>query len=842
VPHLVMEEVRADPGLRRWDLDALPLLGRLKSEFLGRKPCVCVERARYVTEAMRAQDPAEPMVVRRAKAVRHFLACRKAVFHDDNLLAGSTTSQSLGAPVYPELMGISVWPELDTISTRKANPQQLSREDGEILNLEVFPYWMDRTVLEVTRRELEQQGGRDLESLRLMERVAFFMAGKSAVISHTTPFYEEVLARGISAMMEDARGREAWAAAAGSGPGKVAFYQATRIALQGILDYAQNLSSQARKSSELAPTNEARANLAEMARVCAKVPAGPAETLREAANALWLCHVGVLAENVNMAMNPGRLDQVLYPYLLNDLRARRLTVEDALTLLGCLWLKIGDNTNLVPQAAESMFGGAGSVPAVTLGGVDKQGRDAVNDLTYMMLRVTELLAIRDPNVNARYHPGVNDATYLERACRVVVATRAIPALYNDVCNIATLVNQGVSLEHARDYAIVGCVEPGSAGREYASTSSILLNLSAAMDLTLHNGRRPYLTGDQQIGPRTGEPGDLRTFDEFQAAFETQLRSLVERVIGVNEALGKTHQRLLPTPLLSCFFEGPAQKGMDLSEGGALYNSSGATHVAFADVCDSLNAIEDAVYRRGLLTLEELRKAAGEDFEGEQRLLGYLRNEAPKFGQDDSLAPSPVSTKNSQRLIRFLYDTFQGHTNYRGGKYRTAFWTMTNHAGLGRIGAALPSGRKAHAVFSSGITPSSQCVKDLTGLLNSVAALDSRLMPGGVALNIKYTPPPGGADGEYIARFRHYVEGYFRSGGMQVQFNIQDYETLARARLNPDEFRYLIVRVSGYSAFFRDLNPAMQEELIRRSQFDVSTGKLVSYSGEAARGLQPGDSQ
>jgi formate C-acetyltransferase len=348
-----------------------------------------------------------------------------------------------------------------------------------------------------------------------------------------------------------------------------------------------------------------------------------------------------------------------------------------------------------------------------------------------------------------------------------------------------------------------------------------------MDMTLYNGKRPYITGDLQIGPKTGEPEELKTFEAFQTAFEAQLKRLVEMAIALNEELGKMHQKLLPTPLLSCFFEGPLEKGRDLIFGGALYNSSGVTHVAFADVCDSLNAIEDAVYINKKVTLAQMKEVVEKNFEGYEDLHAYITNKVSKYGMDDSGETHPIAVKNSQRLIKFLYDIYQSHINYRGGKYRPAYWTMTNHAGLGTIGQALPSGRKKGEVFSSGITPASQCAKDLTGAYKSVAELGSEFIPGGVALNMKYTPEVSGSEnGSYLEQFTNMAEGYFKSGGMQVQYNIQTYETLIDAQKHPEKYPLMIVRVSGYSAYFKDLNEAMKHELITRTQYNLDTGKAV----------------
>lgn len=827
--NILMEEIKQDPDLSQYTLANLPLLKQLKERYLATPTAVCVERAKLITEYMKnpvADD--EPYLLTRARSIRHYLANRDPVFLNDNLIAGSSTSKELGAPVYQETsIAFGIWPELDTIGTRKENPQLLSKEEADILNFDVLPFWIDRTLLEVTRYRIAKENNEAaIKGLRLFEKFAFFIAGKAGCISHTVPYFEKVLAKGLDAMIEEARQKENET----QDRTEKTFYQAMQVAMEGMVEYAQNLSKRAMQLAAEASTEEERKHFQAMADVCARVPAKPAETFREAVNSLWICQVGILAENVNMAMSPGRLDQVLYPYFKKDVENNNITIEEALNLIGSLWFKISDNTNLVPEAAEKMWGGAGSVPAVTLGGVDKDGKDAVNDLTYLMLKVTELLPIKDPNVNARYHRGVNDDTYRDRVGRVIIDTRAIPAVYNDITNVATLENQGVQTEHARDYAVVGCVELGSAGREYASTSSIMLNLSAVMDMTLYNGKRPYIMGDEQIGPVTGEPEDLKTFDDFYTAFETQLKSLVELAVALNEEFGKTHQEMFQSPLMSCLFEGPLEKGKDLIFGGALYNSSGATHIAFADVCDSLNGVEDAVYLNKKVTMAQMRDAVDKNFEGYDELHAYLKNKVPKYGMDDSDEEPSIAVKNSQRLIRYLYNLYQSHTNYRGGKYRPAFWTMTNHAGLGKIGNALPSGRKAHEVFSSGITPASQCAPDLTGAYKSVAELNSEYIPGGVALNMKYTPEPStNGGGPYLKHFTDMVEGYFDAGGMQVQYNVQTYETLMDAQAHPENYPELIVRVSGYSAYFKDLNEAMQYELITRTQYDLGTGKAVPFN-------------
>ena len=812
----------SDIRLKEFQLENLPLINKLRTLHFKTHTEVCIERAALMTDFLK-QDKSltDDFQVVRAKAINHYLSNRKIVFHDDNLLGGSTTSKAIGAPMYPEFMGLSIWAELDTISKRTINPQKLTEEEADKCNFEIFPYWMDNTVLERTRKKFNNP-----LSLQLLEKIVYYISGKAGCISHCVPDYSRALNEGLESIINEAETKKdelLMGGLAGESEKNIAFYDAVQIALQGIINYAANISQTAYELSLKESDLQRKNNLQQIAEVCSQVPAKPARNFREAVNSLWLCQVGIHAENINMAMSPGRVDQVLYPFFKNDFSLGKISIEEAIALGCCLWLKIADNTNLVPEAAEKLWGGAGSTPAVTFGGVDPDGNDAVNDLTYIFLRVTELMCLRDPSVNARYNYGKNDKAYRQRVSEVIFNTKAIPAFHNDISDIDTLVNQGVKIEHARDFAIVGCVELASTGKDYVASGSIMFNLASVMELTLFDGRK-HTMNDEQVGPQTGDPARFTSYEQFYDVFRIQLKWMLENAIDINEKLASVHQEMLPTPLLSSFFKGPLESGKDLIFGGALYNSSGASFLAFPDICDSLNAIEQAVFSDKKCTMQELIDAIKNDFSdtAPANLQAYIKSKTVKFGIEDT-----VSINNSKRLINDIYQILQSHTNYRGGKYRPAFWTMTTHAGQGKLAGALPSGRRAKEVFSSGITPASQAAKSLTEAFNSVASLDSRNIPGGWALNIKYTPLLlNEKKEEYLNKFGDLVEGFFRNGGMQVQFNVQDYKTLIDAKNNPEKYPEMIVRVSGYSAYFKDLSEPMKDELITRTQYNLFSGEAV----------------
>ena len=364
-----------DITLKNYDLENLPRLKELRRLSFERQPEICIERARHITKYLRyMDDPQDSPELRQAKKVNHFLSRKAAVFPDRNLLAGTTTSKPLGAPLFPEFFALSLWPELETVSTREKNPQTLTPEEARELNLAIFPYWMDKSVLEVARTRFGNPA-----CIKLFESLVFFIAGKAGCISHAVPTYVPMLEKGLLGLIDEAGRCEARSGDNGEDarPRQAHFYRALQVALKGIIAYADHLAEEAEQLAAIADNPKIAKAFSDMATVCRRVPAHPAQTFREAVNAIWICQIGIHAENINMAMSPGRLDQVLYPYFRRDMDAGRLDIAGAMELIGCLWLKLSDNVIMVPEASEEMFGGAGTVPAITLGGVDSQGNDEV---------------------------------------------------------------------------------------------------------------------------------------------------------------------------------------------------------------------------------------------------------------------------------------------------------------------------------------------------------------------------------------------------------------------------------------------------------------------------------
>lgn len=826
----------ADPSLSGYERSGR--VERLRRAYFEACPEVCVERPRLVTQLHRELglfESARISTLDKARVYRKVLESREAIvwhssarrrsgesfdFDGESPFAGSTTSKFKGVLLYPEFMALSLWPELHSVSRRTANPYQLSSEDAQELNETCFPPWLDGSILE-RARAMEQQSTvppGDQARFDLLQHMVFFLASKANCISHTIPSFARAVHEGLRAVIDDARRR-----AGSEGPPKRDFYLAVCEVLEGIIAYSHRLARRAQDLAASESDPQRHAALVEIARIHERVPEAAAETFREGLTTVWMCWIACHLENPNIGLSLGRLDQLLLPLYRSDVAKGRLSVEDAVELCCCLWLKIGDHVPMVPEAGEQLFGGSGSNQAITLGGIDVQGNDAVSDLTYVMLRATELMQLRDPNLNARYMQGVNPKAYLRRLCQMNLGTRATPALHNDRAVITALTAAGDPLEQARDYGVIGCVEPGSNGRCYGHSASILLNLTSALELTLFNGRHRHTGRDRLISIESGDPAKFRAMDEFRAAFERQVGWLVDTAVKVNNALGRAHQAYYPTPILSALFEGPMEKGCDLVEGGASINASGAAIIGLADTADSLSAIQQLVFEEKTLTLAQWIEAIEQDYSGHEALRARLMNpeKTPKWGNE-----SPIGDGSVAFIVELLNSLFSSRENYRGGRYRVGYWTMTNHAGFGRLMEALPSGRRAHENLASGFTPVSGVAPQLTAVLNSVAAVPTHALRSGVAFNLKFAPHPN--EPEMLERFVDTVEAYFQErpdhpGGMEIQFNVTRREDFVAAIEHPEQYPELLVRVSGYTAYFKDLTRQMQQEIIDRTEYELSTG-------------------
>jgi len=800
-------EIREDTT--HYSLEDFPYLKKLREYMVHGSTEFCTERGMLLTKFLKKKgglDYTDPFT-RQAELTSYILRNKKPNIFPHDLLAGSSTSKRKGVLFFPEFLGASIWPELLSMSTRKECPYNISIEDIMLIDQEILPFWMYKNVLELVRKKIGDK------ELRLWDNFFLYMPSKFSCISHTIPDYKSVLEKGFSGLIDDAsyKLKALDKSNIENYEKKKRFYEGIIRVMEGVIEYANNLSEEATKQANLCEDNLRRAQLEKMAEICKKVPFGPAKSYWEAVQSIWICKSALYQEQNNVGFSIGRIDQLLNPYYIKDLENGVITRKEAIEILGHFWCKIGDPIPMVPEAGALLFGGTASNQAITIGGCDKDGTNVVNEITFIGLDVTELMHLRDPNVNARIRHDDPDE-YTQRVAEVIINTGSTPSLINDKVVIPALEKTGVSLEDACDYAQVGCLEPTSTGRTFGHTGAILINLMSALELVFCNGNTER---SEELTVKTGELSDFKTYDIFLEAIKKQLKIIVEKATKINNVLGQVHRYLHPQPLLSSLFEGPIDSGMCLLDGGAKYNSSGIAFIGLADLIDSLYAIKRLIYDEKKVSLPELIEILNSNFKGRADIYKYVRNKLDHFGNNIDHVDNIGA-----ELVDYLYNVCRGIKNYRNGFYNPGYWSMTIHSAFGRITRANPHGRKYEESLSSGLTPVSFGQRNgPTAVFNSLAHLDNTKMPNGMALNMKFSKSLF-QNSEKLEIFKALFKSYFEQGGMQVQFIIQDVKTLIDARDHPDKYPDLMVRISGYTAYFNDLNDFMKEEIITRVEMNL----------------------
>ncbi len=592
------------------------------------------------------------------------------------------------------------------------------------------------------------------------------------------------------------------------------------LSLEGLTAYSKNLAAQASRDAEAQPIPAGRKSCA----ISLRFAPGSWKTLPGRLTRLstpcgspgWASH----GEHERRAL-AGQARPVAAALLpcghgkIGSEEERQKYIRQAIELIGHFYMRCTDHFPLTPDLANFYFGGSSSDQAITLGGVTPDGEDAVSDMTYIFLKVTEMLTIRDPNVNARYKPGINSDTYLKRLCEVNLITAATPSMHNDDAMIAALTQMGYDIRDIRNWSATGCVEPTLSCKHIGHTNMQMMNMVAALEMAINNGTHP-LTG-WKLGPETGyvEMDAFKTFDEFFDAFTAQFAFIIDQSIEYNHMLAEAHQYLRPTPLLSSLIDGCIAKGRDVTKGGAVYNSSGTAIVGLADVTDSLMVIKKLVFDEKKITFAQLKKAVDTNFEEDPALLAMVRKNVPLFGSG-----SDEAVAMANRVARWAHDYYGGLPHYRGGKYTTGFWTMSNHVAFGTLSGALPSGRQKGKPFTPGLTPQPFASRSLLDNIRDVARLDPVNLNNNIAFNVKVVPAASDSREKTVNDMFSYVKTYFSLGGMQMQMNVVTSAMLRDAMAHPENYRNLIVRISGYNAYFVTLNRDMQLELIERAEYGI----------------------
>ncbi len=795
-----------------------PRTTALRRLSLDTPPSLSAERAVLLTDFYRTNEGRFSIPVMRARSFLHLCEKKEIYLGEGELIVGERGPAPKAVPTFPELTCHSV-EDLRILDSREKTSYRVAPEVITAYERDVIPYWRGRSLrdrlFEALPREWHACYEAGLFTEFMEQRAPGHTVLDDKIYRRGLLDFQDDIAAAIAAL-DFANDPEAW--------DKREQLRAMSVACDAALRFAQRHAGRADELARDEADPVRRAELEKIASACRRVPAHAPRDFHEALQSYWFCHLAVVTElNGWDSFNPGHLDQHLHPFYEHGLAEGTLTRERAKELLECFFVKFNNHPappKVGVTAAES--GTYTDFANINVGGLLADGTDGSNPVSHLLLEVIDEMHLLQPSSNVQVSRKTPDAL-LKHALRVVRQGYGFPSLFNADAVVEEQLRQGKTLADARAGGCSGCVEVGAFGKEaYILTG--YFNLPKVLELALHDGVDPR--SGSRLGPATGAPGTHASLDGVFAAFETQMRHVLDVKIAGNQIIERMYARLMPAPFLSVLIDDCIGNGRDYNAGGARYNNTYIQGVGIGTLTDSLAAIRSAVFEEGRLTLGELVSALDDDFDGHEALRLRLVNRMPKYGNDDDRADALM-----QRAFEAFFAAVDGRPSARGGTYRIQMLPTTCHVYFGSVTGATPDGRRASRPVSEGISPVQGADRrGPTAVVQSAAKMD-HIRTGGTLLNMKVTPALLATE-DGIDKLGHLVRGYFKMDGHHVQFNVVRAETLREAQARPEEHRDLIVRVAGYSDYFCDLSTALQDEIIARTEHEGFEGSAPAV-GEVA---------
>ena len=825
-----------------------PRIQRLIDHLYENMPVIEANRAVILTESYKATED-EPIIMRRAKAF--YAICEKLpiIIRPDELIVGSNTIAPRGCQVFPEYSFSWLEDEFDTVSTRSADPFYISEDTKKTLH-EVFKYWKGKTTSELATAYMTD------DTLLAMKHNIFtpgnyFYNG----IGHFTVKYEEVLAIGFEGIK--AKAQTALDAIDCTDPDyqkRSTFLEAVKISCDAAMLYAKRYALLALEEAKECSDPVRQRELLQIAENCARVPAKPAQSFYEACQSFWFVQELLQTESSGHSISPGRFDQYMYPYFKADLEAGKLTREQAQEYMDCIWVKLNDLNKCRDAASAEGFAGYSLFQNLIAGGQNEEGMDVTNDLSFMCIEAAMHVPLPQPSLSVRVW-NKTPHSFLIKAAKLTRTGIGLPAYYNDEVIIPSLMSRGVSLQDARTYNIIGCVEPQAHGKTDGWHDAAFFNMCRPLELVFSNG----MDGGEQVGPRTGEISDFATFDDFFNAYKEQMNYFIKLLVNADNSIDVAHAERCPLPFQSCMIDDCIGKGKSLQEGGAIYNFTGPQGFGIANVADSMLAIKQLVYDEKKLTLADFKDALDNNFghgfsiqkctEVTENIMRELLEKGQSVSVEDasricqSVYQSSIDHADRARydeILKMIADVpkygndneeadllardvaytytkpLENYRNPRGGIYQAGLYPVSANVPLGAQTGATPDGRLANTPVADGVGPmQGRDVQGPTATANSVSMLDHMIASNGTLFNQKFHPSAlTGQEG--LEKFVALLRTFFENKGMHMQFNVVSVETLLDAQKHPEKYRSLVVRVAGYSAHFTTLSKSLQDDIIKRT--------------------------
>lgn len=769
------------------------MVNNLLNDLIKKKPNLSLTVPLSYMKAQK-ESSGKPALIKQAIGLKYALENLPITIRPDEMIVGTFSINIPVAIPRPEATGLRIMRELDSLSKREVNPINTTDEDIVLMKEKIAPFF-NKNRVQVYANEIAPKNIFDV-----LYRGLAYVSTEGGGIAHAVIDYERLLEKGLKYYLEASiKHINKYSKLIGINPSaeeKIVFYKSMKILIKAIIRFAHKFSEKALDLSKEETDSSRKEELVKIAEACKNVPENPPKTMQEAIQFIWFIHLSLHLENFEHGISFGRIDQYLLKYYKGD-------EKEAIILFRNLLLKTNEIIALYDSVATQYFGGMATTQGVVIGGMENNGEDATNDLTYLFLTAHELASVPSPNVVVRCHKNTPDKLY-KKISNIISHGRNIIGMYNDETAIQALKNYGIPIEEARNYGIVGCVGLSTSGLSFDNTGAIFLNLPKAMELAL--GTENTILKNSISNEL--ESKEYRKIDDILISFKKKLKKIMEMAITAANSYQKAHRELKPTPLMTLCIRNCFEKGIDVNKGSAKYNFSGIHLTGFSDVVDSLAAIDHCVFDKKLISMENLILVLKNNFRGNKELRTYLINKCPKYGSDDDKVDLIA-----QKLASNIFEAIKGFKCGRGGAYRVGIHAMTTNVGFGIFTGALPSGRKKGTPLIKDVAPGSSKGEGLTATIKSVTKFDHSIFSNGLACTLNINPEIARMDDGNI--FISLLKTYFKRGGLHIQFNAISAETMIKAQNSPELYRDLMVRVSGYSARFNDLPRAVQNDIISR---------------------------